>query len=256
MTPDFSQLRAERSDCPSDATLEEFGFDALPDKEAIGVRSHLKQCEICAQEVALVRKGFDAFPQLDERHALGQIHTRLAPRPAWWRRFGMLLVPLAIGGVAAIVFMTRTPPDPTSGGLAGPVNTVRTKGSVKLRIYAKTGDAEPTELLSGQPVAAGSRLRFVVDLEASGHVRIFGVEASGALYTAWPMESAGPVDRLDAGEHRLPGAAALDDSPTDEMLHLVWCGQAPPECTATGPQDPLECADGCVQTAFALKKTR
>lgn len=252
MTPDFSQLRGTRGECPSDATLEEFGFDALPEDEARVVRTHLKTCATCSGEVALIRQGFDAFPQLDERRALARIHTETEVATPWWRKIGLLLVPIALGGAAAIVFMLRPPPDPA----ATATNAVRAKGTIKLRVFTKTGEGAATELLSGQPVAPGSRLRFMVELDAPGHVRIFGVEASGAQYTAWPMDAAKGAEPLPAGAQRLPGAAQLDDSTDAETLHLVWCADAAPKCTVDTAGAPLKCPEGCAQTAFTLEKAR
>lgn len=262
MTPDFSALRAERSACPSDATLEEYGFDALPADEAQTVGAHVEGCAACTEAVALIRQGFDAFPQLDERRVLARVHTALEARPPWWRRLGLLLVPVMIGGAAAIVLMTREAPDPDAGGgLAGPTSGVRAKGGPKLQVFAKTGAEAPRELLSGQPVAPGSRLQFMVTLDAPGYVQVLGVEPSGTLYTAWPLlgalaEHQAANRPLPAGEHRLPGGAALDDAVGEERLHLVWCPTAPPRCTAAGPTAPLACPPGCLQTQFALKKAR
>ena len=75
-----------------------------------------------------------------------------------------------------------------------------------------------------------------MDLPAEGYVKVLGVESSGALYTAWPLDP-GVQTRWRAGNGiELTGAVSLDAKPGRETLYLVQCPVevGPPACTSAG----------------------
>jgi hypothetical protein len=129
------------------------------------------------------------------------------------------------------------------------------KGSLALHVFRLAGD-HAEEAVSGDKFAPGDRLRFVVDLPAEGHVKVLGIEPSGALYIAWPLDS-GLQTRFAAGTRiELPGAVSLDAQPGRETLHLVHCPVkvGPPDCTSGGAGAKPVCPADCVTTSFLLDK--
>ncbi|WP_375767606.1 hypothetical protein NR798_38925 [Archangium gephyra] len=250
--PDFVNLRAGRPECPSDFTLDRLHSGELSPAEAGETERHVAGCADCGARLAERKAGFDAIDGVDPRAMLGRIRTGLdAPAEAslsgrlsgWMRR---LLGPMAMVATAAVVLMMVVP---------GQQQGTRMKGALALHVFRLTGD-HAEEVVSGDTFAPGDRLRFRVDVPAEGHVVVLGVESSGALYTAWPLES-GVQTRLEEGNDiELPGAVSLDAQPGRELLHLVHCPLevGPPECTSAGAGEKPVCPEGCVMTSFILEK--
>ena len=99
---------------------------------------------------------------------------------------------------------------------------MREKGSAALHVYRKVGE-RAVEALSGDSFAPGDTLRFVVDLPAPSRVSVLGVEASGALYVAWPQDDKAAVARGAGKAQALEGAVVLDEKLGRETLYLVTC---------------------------------
>lgn len=255
--PDFNQLRAGKPDCPSDFALDRFHAHELATDAAHRIEEHAATCQTCQARLAERTAGFDAIPGVDPRRMLAQIRTRSAePEPApvmaWVRR---LLAPtLAVAGLA-VVFLFARPHGPVAGdgGNAAPLIT-RTKGGAALHVYRLAGDRS-VATISGDHFSPGDRLRFSVDLQADSIVQIVGVEASGALYTAWPVDGSAPP-QLKSGSNELPGAVALDAAPGREELYLVACPPAvgAPRCVSAGAGQKPDCAEGCTLTPFMMVK--
>jgi hypothetical protein len=133
--------------------------------------------------------------------------------------------------------------------------TTRMKGSLALHVFRLQGE-HSEEVLSGDRFAPGDRIRFSVDLPAEGQVKVLGVESSGALYTAWPLDS-GVQTRLEKGNGiELSGAVSLDANPGRELLYLVRCPVevGPPDCTSGGADAKPVCPSGCAMSPFVLDK--
>src|SRR5690606_28733233 len=97
---------------------------------------------------------------------------------------------------------------------------VRWKGEKTALHVFRLQDGHAVEALSGDRFEPGDRLRFRIDLTEAGRVAIVGVEPTGRLYRAWPLD--GPPPLMARGEGlELPGAVALDDAPGPETLYLV-----------------------------------
>jgi hypothetical protein len=250
--PDFVNLRTGRPGCPSDFTLDRLHSGELPPAEARETERHVAGCAECGARLAERQAGFGAIDGVDPRAMLARIRTGLdAPAQAplserligWMRR---LLAPMAMVATAAVVLMVVVP---------GQQQGTRMKGALALHVFRLTGE-HAEEVVSGDTFAPGDRLRFVVDVPAEGHVTVLGVEASGTLYTAWPLEP-GVQTRFEEGNGiELPGAVSLDAQPGRELLHLVHCPLevGPPECTSAGAGEKPVCPEGCVMTSFILEK--
>lgn len=253
--PDFLSLRAGRSECPSDFALDRLHAGELPTEEARRTEQHVAGCADCGARMAERRAGFGAIDEVDPRAMLARIRTGMdAPVQTsaserllgWMRR---LLAPVALVAAAAVaLLMVRT-----SGDEETP--TTRMKGSLALHVFRLQGD-HAEEVLSGDRFAPGDRIRFAVDLPVEGHVKVLGVESSGALYTAWPLDP-GVQTRLEKGNGiELTGAVSLDAKPGREMLYLVQCPVevGPPECTSAGAGAKPVCPAKCAVSPFILDK--
>ncbi len=250
--PDFVKLRAGGPECPSDFTLDRLHAGELPPAEAQRAERHVAGCADCGARLAERQAGFGAMDGVDPRVMLGRIRKGL-DEPArssvserlsgWMRR---LLTPVAMAATAAVVLMVVVP---------GQQQGTRMKGALALHVFRLTGD-HAEEVVSGDTFAPGDRLRFSVDVPSEGHVTVLGVEASGALYTAWPLEP-GVQTRFEEGDGiALPGAVSLDAQPGRETFYLVHCPVkvGPPRCTSQGAAAAPACPAGCTTSSFLMEK--
>lgn len=257
-------LRGRAAECPSNTDLDQLHTGELDPRDAAEVERHVAGCPDCQARMATRRAGFAAIPDVDpgrllagiRRRAQGEERARERSRP---RRAAYVFAPLAAAAALSVVFLgkrTQAPSSPDEG--AG----VREKGARALYVYKLIGGrAERT--VSGERFKSGDPLRFVVDLPAPGHISIFGVEASGAIYVAWPRSGEVSTLRAAGKQQELPGAAVLDDSGGRETLYLVHCpvkvGPPAAACQLKGehkPAAPPSCPSDCVLTPFVLNKSR
>lgn len=250
--PGFSSLRSGGPECPSDLALDRLHAGELPPEVAQRTAQHVAGCAGCGARMAERRAGFGGLDGVDPRGMLGRIRSGLdTPASLSERLWGLLRrvsAPLALVAAAAVVLLLVRPGDVTAPG-------TRLKGSSTLHVFRLRGD-HAEEVLSGEPFAPGDRLRFTVDLPTEGYVKVLGVESSGALYTAWPLDP-GVQTRLAAGHGiELSGAVSLDAQPGRETLYLVHCPLAvgPPACTAASPEAGPVCPKDCTRAPFVLDK--
>lgn len=242
---DWAALEERGPDCPSEFDLERLHLGLGDAEQQATLRTHVDGCEDCAAHMARLGAGFDVAPELDERALLAGVRRRMdeTPRRApWWRM--LLIVPaLAAAGLA---FWALRPSPPVETVPDGP----RFKGSLGMTVHRQVGPRSE-QMASGDRFAAGDRLRLVVDLPAAGRVAVWGLEANGAVYRAWPFDA--PWAELPAGRKQaLSGALELDDKPGREVLGLVFCpGEAEPLCEAAGG---LRCTEGCRVVRFEMDK--
>lgn len=250
---DFQTLREGRADCPSDFTLDRLHARELEGEAARSAEQHIAGCEVCAARMARRQAGFNAMEGVDPRMMLARIRSRL-DEPAslsdrvsrWVRR---AVGPLVLAAAAAAVAIVALKPVATTSG-----DVLRTKGALALHVY-RLVDGHAQEAVSGEAFGPGDRLRFKVALPSEGNIAIFGVERTGKLYTAWPLE--GEDSRRSAGDDiELPGAVQLDETPGEEILYLVHCPVAvgTPQCTSAGAEKPPACPAECSHTAFRVGK--
>ncbi|PTL83868.1 hypothetical protein [Vitiosangium sp. GDMCC 1.1324] len=252
--PDFTALRTGRPDCPSDLTLDRLQAGELPRERAQEAERHIAGCADCGARMAERRAGFGAIEGVDPRVMLARIRTGL-DRPASLSErllggFRRLFAPLAVVAAAAVAFVVVTREQ-----VQQPSLDTRPKGSLALHVFRLAGD-HAEEMVSGGAFAPRDRLRFTVDLPEEGYVTVLGIESSGALYTAWPLEP-GTETRFAAGTGiELSGAVSLDAKPGRETFHLVHCPVkvGPPHCTSSGAGAAPVCPAGCESTPFLMEK--
>lgn len=263
----LEKLRGRADSCPSNTDLNQLHTGELDAQAAAGLERHVASCPDCQSRMAMRKAGFAAIPDVDSRRLLDAIQRRgrqqdkpkLARKRSWPRRAAYVLTSLAAAAALSIVVLgqrTQTPtfPDESPG--------VREKGARALYVYKLIGDrAERT--VSGDHFKSGDQLRFVVDLPSPGHINVFGVEASGEIYVAWPRSEGVSTLRAAGKQQELPGAAALDNSGGRETLYLVHCpvtvGPPAVVCQIKNvhkPASPPSCPNDCVQTPFVLNKSQ
>ncbi len=248
MSLPFDTLRSGTPGCPSDLALDRLVARELDATATTQLEAHVAGCASCQARLTTLRQGWAAHPAVDERKLLAHIRQAAAAEPTpWWRRLQLPALGAVLATGVMVVALWRAPPTTDDG--------LRAKGGLLLRVYRATAEGNAEALESGATLRGGDRLRFVADFPANGMAAIVGVEASGALYVAWPTEQSAAAVKKGVGVE-LPGAVALDDSSGDETLFLVHCpGRAEPfTCTSTGPGQAPACGTGCSSVAFAMRK--
>lgn len=258
----LEKLRAGDPSCPSDLDLDQLHQGELLETVSARLLEHVNGCAACSARMASRKAGWAEIADVDPRPLLAGIRRRLDEEPAaqgrrsLWGKLAFILAPIAAAAtVLAIVSLgTRsTPLPPGNGDSLG----VREKGGIALKVH-RFASGGSQRVLSGERFVPGDRLRFVVDLPAAGHVNVLGVESSGSLYLAWPIEKGTATLRQAGSNQELPGAVVLDSSLGRETMYLVYCPQTvgvPSEiCKTAGPGAPPACPPQCASTPFVLDK--
>lgn len=244
-------------EAPSELTLDAYvAGEATPDEAA---RVEAWAAQDAAHQAALDarRAGFAALPMARPQAMQARIAQALEAAPTaatpWWRRWRLpVLLPLVAATTAALVLALRGPlptPLPDDPGL-------RAKGSLTLRVF-RAHDGAVAELVSGDAVEAGDRLRFRPEgAPPDAHLLVVGREADGALFAYAPLEGRSlPLSGLDA-EGALPDAAELDASKGREWVWLIACDR-PFELGDLAPAEAegrLRTPAGCHTAAFEIDK--
>jgi hypothetical protein len=258
-------------DCPSELRLDRLYLKALAENETSQTRAHLESCERCRARWTLRDKGFAAFGDVDAEELLAKIDKRAAipgmrippaisqpmivlseskkrvepqappPRKLWPAAASAMLV-IALAGV---IYFSPAPEE------------TRLKGGTELTIFRERG-GEVVRAGTADSFRAGDRLRFAVDVEHQ-EIMIVSVKQGGKLSTFFPADGSKrskPAQQDDRGA--LPGAIELDDSATEEYLHLVACPAAfsIDDLKPGARPDLLDTPSGCRRTTLLLKKER
>lgn len=270
-TFDLDALLSRSEACPSEFALDSWLAGELQGTDAAQMRAHCDGCEPCGAYVATHARGLAAIPGLDADAMFAQIlrgaeaRPEVAPaapareRPSLGERLRSLFSISHLGWVAAAgaaavaLFVLRArPPAVDPDGDPG----LRMKGTLALEVVRKTPEGAQV-MVSDDAFDPSDEIRFVITTPTAGRVAVVGVEASGALYPAWPLPDhhANPV-RPAGKAQALEGAVQLDGKPGRETLYLVLCPEAvEPECASAGADQPPHCAEGCRSTAFVVRKS-
>lgn len=243
---------------PSERVIDAFVAGEATPEEAARVRAWCDGNPAAQAIVDARRAGFTALPMaraqvMRARVLLATEAPAEPPRPRRpWLRLGLVGGLGALAAAAAFVSLDPGVPPPE------PVEVVRAKGGLVLQVFRDRAGAE--EVLPGEPLAPGDRLRFRAGgLPAGGYVMVIGAEADGDLYALAPAgaRAALPVAALQAETpdgQTLPGAAELDDSRGEEWAHLVWCPAPFGLADAGGGPQRLDLPRDCRTAAFGLRK--
>lgn len=248
-------LRA--ADAPSEAALDAYAVGEASPEQRAAIEAWAARDPAHAAVVAERQRGFDSLPMANPQAMLARIALAVeaegpaeAPPRRVWARLRLPLGLLAVAAAAAVAWLLNPAPP-----AAPQPETVTAKGGLTLRVVRRRGDAA-TELVSGDSVQAGDRLRFVVGGgPAGGQLLVAGAETDGTLFAYVPASGRSvPASQLDA-EGALPGAAVLDASSGREHAFLVWC-EGPITVAELGraDHDRLVAPPGCRTAAFVLHK--
>lgn len=235
--------------CLSDLTLTLLRTESLDGPERAAAEAHLATCARCRDWQAGARADFEAV-DAEQRAALvdRMLQARAEPHQAKGHGRGRWAGLAGVLAAAAAVTVFVATPDSRPGG-------IQTKGGeLGLTVFRDRGGVVE-RAASGEGFAAKDRLRFEVNVPEPGHVLVFGVEAGGAVYRAYPNDSESSVP-VDAGAAQLlPGAIELDASSGQEVLHFVLCPR-PFTVSEVAAAGALDLPQGCRSTSFELDKGR
>jgi hypothetical protein len=225
--------------------------DLGPD-EARALEAELAESENSQHQLADIRKNVAEYEADADRH-MALLRSRLiaeqsaigsdpasagsepefSPKPAtlggqptgrqgpWWRRLRYYFPAVATAAAAALIallFYTRGFEEP-------PKPDVAFKGVLAVKVVAKRG-AQQFMVKSGQRMAEGDALRFIVTTDGPGYISVFSVDGRGKVSPFYPEADprANPaplhVDR--AGRHVLEGSVILDNALGLEHLVVVF----------------------------------
>ena len=234
-------------EAPSELLLDAVVAGCASPAEAARVRAWCDAHPEAEAALAARRQGFGGLPTNPDRlRAAVARRLEAQPRGGWrarlaswaarlpsWVDWRVLAPTLLVAAAVAVFVARRDPPPPGVRGaveVPGAVDpgapdgpTVRAKGGLALRVFREREGAVD-EVLPGDPVRGGDRLRFRPETPAPGFVLVVGVESDGTLFNYLPGagDAALPVEAGPAAD-ALPGAAQVDASVGREWVHLIFC---------------------------------
>jgi hypothetical protein len=200
--------------CPSDLALERH----LLSPERSTLTGHLAACPACAARLETMKRQGEEFLRFVYPATVEAVEAAAA-RPTLakaWRRW-LLLVP-ALGAAAALLVLVSRPAAPPDDYLG-----VKGGGPLGLAVFVQEGSA-PRLARDGEPVAAGSALRFRIRTARPCHLWILSLDARGQVSRLYPVQGEGGA--LVERSADLPGGAVLDGQPGPERL-IALCAPAP-----------------------------
>ncbi len=254
---------------PSDYRLDQLYLGELQAEDDREVREHLAQCLHCKKRRKLRDGGLAAFPEVDPEALLRRVQLAAASKGQALARnrgqrrlsFWAFLAPPVLAAAALLLFVGLREDrsvDMDTG--------IRTKGGLALRVFRQDMPVAK-ELLSGQDLAKGDTIGFVVhlptELSAKGDLQaiLLSVEEQGGKRsTYFPSGGHSSVNLILDSEGALPVATKLDSYLGMETLLLVVCPQ--PFVLETlmispdshGVSQVMNLAEGCHQSRFRMHK--
>jgi len=254
MTETSTFKYARKSACPADVILDRLHLGELSRRERKATLSHLEGCPDCVLRMEERSRGWEAFPELDAERMQQRIQEALPADagqvPGIRRR---PIVAWALAGCAAaaatvwLALWIWNPPREAG-------QTVRIKGSVRMRVHRKRGSGSE-EVASGEAFRPGDRLKFEVSLPGPGHLMVVGSEAGGRLFAGHPVGAKESVSVGALSGAFLPGAIELDQSLGEEWLYLVVCPRPfGIDQLKVGKPGILKLPPGCQSDSFRMIK--
>lgn len=248
---------------PSEYELDQLYLGELTGEQVIETQEHLDACLHCRKRQSLRDLGLRGFPEVDAGKLLQRIQhaTQGTPsiipaqsrRPAW-----VFLAPALLCAAAIVLFVARKP------ALESQREGIRAKGGLSFRVFKHQAPAAE-EVLSGQKLVPGDRIRFVVDLPSSlsafseVHAMLVSHEdAGGRESVLFPSNGSGSTPLILDEEGALPIATRLDDYLGIETLVLTVCPKpfSRAEVSAAGVmgKDLATRMPDCERSQFRLQK--
>ncbi len=220
------------SDCVDRMALVRWILEDLSVEEMTAITDHLSGCSACKARAERIREGIDDFAPM-KTGTLSAIHGRMAEVRAERERRRFLrpsvIAAAAIAASLVVVFFVASPLDrEMADAHAVPDDIqqpVRYKGEMSCKVFVKRGDRQ-FKATPGKTLRAGDRLRFVVTTDTGGYLSVFSVDGRGRPSPFYPdtLPDRAPEPMLLAGsgDHELPDAVELDDSPGQETIVVLF----------------------------------
>jgi hypothetical protein len=192
-------------DCLSDLVLDRL----IANESVAGAWEHVEGCARCRGRIDELRR-VERVSDEWVRAATGRARSTLR-----WRRATTLST---LAAAAALLFVFGR------GALRPvPVEVERAKGDAfSLAIYVRHQDGKVAAPTSPAAVAPGEQIRFEVQTARPGRLGVVGVDAAGQV-SAY-VSDGNHLRPIGAGRHLLDGSIRLDDTPGDERLIALLCG--------------------------------
>ncbi len=212
----------------SSETIDLLMLAALDPLQSTAAKAHLEGCASCKTRWDELQEDSAKFQQYVYPRTVEKVTSRVV-KPSLLDRLklwgpGRVLVP-AFGGVAAALALTFAL---TGGGTSSQSEDeiyVGLKGGgaaqASLEVIALRANGVQEPVKTGSVLAAGDKLRFMVNGGGAKYVLIGSKDGSGAFTVYYPFnknESA----LLENGQRELPGAVQLDDVAGPERLVAVF----------------------------------
>ncbi len=181
---------------------------------------HLEACEACRTALEELRADQQRFAARVFARTLPPLEARACRRgrlELLAARLGnpRLLVPVGLA-VALLLVVARPAPEPD----------LRIKGGPTLKVFARRQGAV-FQVRPDTRLAAGDRIRFVIEPERPGYLLVASVDGAGTVSVYFPPEG-GQSAPVGAGRSELPGSIELDDAPGPERLFAYFSEQPLP----------------------------
>jgi hypothetical protein len=203
--------------------VERLALGELDATAAADVRRRLaaEGRDVEAELAAIATSNREILAALPPAMVAGTVRRRAEARPAR-RASWMLALPLALGGVAALLLVARPQPNVTTGNPELWDDGNRIKGATALKVYRQVGTGNE-KLYDGANATRGDVLQLAY---RAGDKGVFGallsIDGRGHVTVHWPEGNAESAARLSQkGEIKLPSAYELDDAPAFERFVLV-----------------------------------
>jgi predicted ribosome-associated RNA-binding protein Tma20 len=229
------------------------------------VAEHARACPRCAEALAELAQARAELLGPDPaarslaaaRGILAEVERRRrASRQRWLRFLPVALVPAAAAAVLVLAPVQRPGPGERAGavdeGAAPPAAGVRAKGALVVDAYCQRGD-RVFAVEQGADFLAGDRLRFAYTTPAPGHLLVFAVDDTGALFPYYRDDALGAVPVAAGARVMLPGSIELDHHRGWERVFLLWSARAiDPQAVRAAVRAALAQAAGDVRRADRL----
>lgn len=199
-----------------DLTIDLYMAGDLSAEARATVDQHRAGCAACARRWALAEEAL-AVPLPPLRvAALSPIRT---PAPAPSRGWGR---PLAFAAALAAGLLLALFPEPP------PAERFVARGGASVLEVFRATEQGAERVHDGSLVAVGDRLGFRVHAPEGGWFLVFGVDAQGRAWPAWPQGEEPAAAHLEPSFEpvTLSAAVALDDSPGSERVYGLRCARS------------------------------
>ncbi|HEX7622815.1 MAG TPA: DUF4384 domain-containing protein, partial [Anaeromyxobacteraceae bacterium] len=164
--------------CPSDVKLEGY----LHDAGASPIAPHVASCAACRAQLARMQREGEVFLREVFPATVDRVQDSVAPRPRVSRWLYWLAPIPALGAAAALLLAVPGSPPAGYMGTKG--------GALAVTVFAQTAGG-PRALADGDPVAAGSALRFRVSAAQPCRLWIVSVDPAGQISRLYPANGEG-----------------------------------------------------------------